>query len=404
MHSGMSDAGPTPLGTFPDGLQATESQLRPYDWFAHCRETGPVIYDSARACYDVFDYPGVKRVLSEHNQFSSDPRTNPNNTEADLNIISRSILYQDSPRHDELRSVVDDFFKPGTIKELTPDIEGIANDLLDAVVADCGEGEGEFDLVQWYAYPLSVIVIAGLLGIPREDRDRFREWSTAIVASSSQGDDSKRDVQQQAYADMETYFDGLLADRREDPREDLLSRLVQAGNLSDDEMFAFAILLLAAGNLTTTNLIANAIWCLGDEGYLNDVRSGSKDLELAIEEVLRYRSPGQALHRWTTEDLALGGEEIPAGTSVVAWINAANRDPVAFEDAQSFIPDRRPNRHIAFGQGIHTCLGASLARLEGRIAISTLLERFDHLVPLTDDLLPLGSVMIYGPRSLPVRY
>lgn len=400
----MGEGDPTPLGTFPEGLQGPEAKLEPYLWFDRCRSDGPVRYDPIRDCYDVFDFDGVRQVLREYERFSSDPLTDPNQTEADLNIISRSILYQDSPRHDELRSVVDDFFHPGAIKELTPDIEGIANELLDRVISDAGENAGEFDLVRRFAYPLPVTVIAGLLGIPPEDHARFREWSTAIVTSSAPGEASQRETLDQAYAEMQTYFGDLIAERRETPQNDLLSRLVATGDLSEDEMFAFAILLLAAGNLTTTNLIANAVWCLGDAGYTDEVRTGSQDIELAIEEALRFRSPVQALHRWTTEDLTLGGQNIPAGTSVVGWINAANRDPEAFENADKFVPDRRPNRHLAFGQGIHACLGASLARLEGRVALSSLLERFDHVDPVIEDIQPIGSVMVYGPGSLPVQY
>lgn len=399
----MSDVDATPLGTFPTGLHGPDAQLEPYDWFARCRAEGPVVYDPTRGCYDVFGYEAVKGVLGDHERFSSDPLTHPNNTEEDLTIVSNSILYQDPPRHDELRSVVDDFFYPGAIRELTPDIESLANDLLDEVIRDSGQ-TGEFEFVEGFAYPLPVMVIAGLLGIPPEDHARFREWSTAIVASADPGDELDLEQSQQAYTEMEAYFEALLEDRRADPRDDLLSRLVAAGDLSAAEMFGFAVLLLAAGNLTTTNLIANAVWSFGEGGYTNAVRSGSVDLEPAIEEVLRYRSPVQALHRWTSEELTLGDANLTDGTSVVVWVNAANRDPAAFEDAESFVPDRRPNPHIAFGHGVHTCLGASLARLEGRIALRTLFERFEHLEPVTEGLRPQGSVMVYGPASLPVRY
>lgn len=399
----MSDANPTPLGTFPDGLRGADAQLFPYDWFERSRKAGPVVHDETRNCYDVFDYDGVQQVLRDHERFSSDPRSNPVNREQDLTVISSSILYQDPPRHTELRSVVDDFFTPGAIKELTPDIEGLAISLLDEIVTESGPS-GEFDLVQRYAYPLPVMVIAGLLGIPPEDHGRFREWSTAIVASAEPGESHDHEAHNRAYVEMQAYFEDLLEARREAPEEDLLSRLVQAGDLSDDEMFAFAILLLAAGNLTTTNLIANAVWCLDEGEYTAAVRDGRLDVEVAIEEVLRYRSPVQALQRWATEDLTFGGHEIPAGRCVVGWINAANRDPSAFDEADSFVPDRRPNRHLAFGQGIHACLGASLARLEGRVALTTLLDRFDRLEAKTAEMAPFGSVMVYGPRTLPVRY
>ena len=399
----MSDVGPTPLGTFPSGLQTEAAQLNPYEWFGHCRDAGPVVHDQTRGCYDVFDYEGVTQVLGDHERFSSDPRTHPNNLEDDLTAISRSILYQDPPRHDELRSIVDDFFTPGAIKELTPNIEAVAEDLLDDVIDEAGTATGRFDLVHSFAYPFPVMVIAGLLGVPPEDHDRFRSWSTTIVASSQPGDDQQQ-AGPQAYAEMEAYFQELLDERRANPRADLLSRLVQTGDLSDDEVFGFAVLLLAAGNLTTTNFITNAVWSFHEAGCTDAIHAGDVDLELALEEVLRYRSPVQGLQRWTTTDISFKGHDIPAGTSVVAWINAANRDPAMFDDAESFVPERRPNRHVAFGQGIHICLGASLARLEGRIALEVLTNRFERLEPVLADMQPLGSVMIYGPRTFPVRH
>lgn len=142
----MSEAEATPLGTFPTGLHGSDAQLEPYDWFARRRAEGPVVYDPTRSCYDVFGYEAVKGVLGDHERFSSDPLTHPNNTEEELSIINASILYLDPPRHDQLRSVVDDFIYPGAIKELTPDIEGLANDLLEQVLREPGH-TGEFDLV-----------------------------------------------------------------------------------------------------------------------------------------------------------------------------------------------------------------------------------------------------------------
>lgn len=401
----MSDAPSTPLGTFPDEITDATGQLEPFAWFSQNRSDGPVQYDEVRGCFDVFDYEGVRRVLRDFESFSSDPRTHPNNVEDELTVISKSILYQDPPRHDELRSVVDDFFRPGAIKELTPDIRSMADALVDEIVEEVDDEQGEFDLVDRFAYPLPVMVIAGLLGVPPADRARFREWSTTIVTSSEVGgEDENRARSESAYADMKRYFDELLETKRADPQEDLLSRLAATGDLSDDEMFAFAILLLAAGNLTTTNLISNAIWCFSSEECFEDLRGDADALELAIEEVLRYRSPVQAIQRWTREEVTLGNDTIPQGESVVAWIAAANRDPDAFEDADSFVPDRRPNRHVAFGTGIHTCLGAALARLEGRVALSTLLDRVHSIEPILGAIRPSGSVMIYGPRSMPVRF
>lgn len=314
------------------------------------------------------------------------------------------MLYSDAPRHTELRSVVDDFFKPGAIKALAPVIEAIADDLLDEVAAHASGGEFEF--VGEFAYPLPVTVIAGLLGVPPADRDRFREWSTAVVGAAELVEDTERayDDVMATYAEMNTYFSELLEARRADPREDLLSRIVETGDLSDDEVFGFCNLLLVAGNVTTTNLLANAVWTFDAFDCFEPLRGDRDAIGHAVEEVLRYRSPVQAMQRWTAEDVTLAGQPVPAGESVVAWIGAANRDPEAFADADSFVPDRHPNRHLAFGQGIHLCLGSSSARLEATTALDRLLDRLTGLTTETDDLPPSGSMMVYGPRSLPVRY
>lgn len=399
----MSRSDATPLGTFPEALQRPDRQLEPFDWYREQRADGAVRYDDRRGCFDVFDYETVKRVLRDVETFSSDPTTHPDNEPEELSVMSRSMLYADPPRHTELRSVVDDFFKPGAIKELAPDVEVIADDLLDVIV-DRGDGAVEF--VGEFAYPLPVTVIAGLLGVPPEDRDRFREWSTAVVGASEMAEDTQRarDDMMETYAEMNAYFLDLLEARRAAPRDDLLSRIVETGDLTDEEVFGFCNLLLVAGNVTTTNLLANAVWTFDAFDGFEALRGDRDAIALAVEEVLRYRSPVQAMQRWATTDVTLGGQNVSRGESVVAWIGAANRDPDAFHEADSFVPDRQPNRHLAFGQGIHTCLGSSLARLEATTALDRLLDRLGGLEAETDGLPPSGSMMVYGPRSLPLRY
>lgn len=400
----MSDDNITPTGTFPRALTDPSAQLEPHDWFRDQRTTGPVHYDAVRECYDVFDYETVRTALADHETFSVDGVAHGEATEESTNVLSESMLFQDPPRHTELRDTVDDFFTPGAIKEMAPDIEGLANDLVDTAVDG---SNGQFDLVEAFAAPLPVTVIARILGIPEEDHGTFREWSMAAAQASSmdEGDGTvNRSEVMAAHESMREYFTELLAARSEEPGDDLLSRLVTAGNLSGDELFGFTNLLLIAGNLTTTSLIANAVWCFEEDDRFVDMRDDPDLLEHAIEEVLRYRSPVQVMQRWTTQQVVLGDHEVPPGSSIALWLGAANRDPDAFDDPDSFVPTRHPNRHVAFGHGIHTCLGASLARLEARIALGVLLERFDSLTPRLDELQPSGSVILYGPASLPIRY
>lgn len=398
----MSNQRSIPLGRFPEGLQSAEAQLEPFDWFRSQIADGGVRYDELRECYDVFDYETVTRVLTDHETFSSNPLVHPGNTEENTGSIVSSMLWRDPPRHDELRGTVEEFFMPGAVAELTPDIEQLAHNFIDNAI----EGQtGEFDLVEAFAYPLPVTVIAGLLGVPTEDRAQFRQWSTSLVEGS--GMDSDEDVAERKlaiYAELEEYFADLLEKRRENPQDDLLSRIASTGELSDRETFGFCYLLLVAGNVTTTTLLANAVWTLGNRDMYDDLRGDREALENAIEEVLRYRSPVQTAQRWTTEAVTIGEYDVPAESSVVVWLPSANRDPAVFPDPDTFDPTRSPNRHIAFGQGIHICLGASLARLEARVALEALMERFETIQPITGEIVPSGSVRVYGPRSLPVRY
>lgn len=399
----MSDQTTSPLGVFPEALEDPSTRLEPHRWYRTQRTTGPVHYDNTRDCYDVFDYETVKRVLADDTTFSIDRVAHGDATREETNVLSESMLFQDPPRHTELRGTVEDFFKPGAIKELAPDIRAIANELIDDIVDGA---EGTFDFVQAFAYPLPVTTIAGVLGIPPEDHAQFRDWSTAAVRTGSRGVDAsdRREELMAAHEAMRNYFSDLLENRRAEPKDDLLSRIATSGALSEEEVFGFTNLLLVAGNITTTNLLANAVWCFQEHDLFDDLREEQDSLETAIEEVLRYRSPVPARQRCTKHQVSLGGHELPAGSDVVAWIGAANRDPQAFDNPDMFIRTRHPNRHIAFGHGRHICLGASLARLEARIALSVLLDRFESLTPLLDKLKPSESMIVYGPQSLPVRY
>ena len=400
----MTNQKSIPLGSFPDGLETPQAQLEPFEWYQTQRANGGVRRDEPRRCYDVFDYETVKNVLADHETFSSDPLTHPENTPENTSSIVNSMLYQDPPRHTDLRSTVEDFFTPGTVAELAPDVEQMATGFIDKAIDG---SEGQFDLVKSFSYPLPVTVIAGLLGVPKKDHAQFREWSMSLVAASASSSDDGADRGEQklaVFAELGEYFQELLAIRQDTPRDDLLSRIAGTGELTTREMLGFCYLLLIAGNVTTTNLITNAVWTLGEQDLFDDLRDDPDAIEYAVEEVLRYRSPVQAMQRWTTEDVTIGDYEVPKHTSVVAWIGSANRDPAAFDDPETFIPDRHPNRHVAFGHGIHNCLGSSLARLETRAAIRALLDRFETLDPVLEDIPPSGSMMVYGPRSLPVRY
>jgi cytochrome P450 len=345
----------------------------------------------------VFGFDDVRTALSDHARFSSDFSRLSG---GDRSGLGASVISTDPPRHRQLRNLVTQAFTPKAVEALRTRIEQIVGELLQDV-----RERGSLDVVQDLAYPLPVIVIAEMLGIPSEDRAQFKRWSDDVVAPSSGLDGIELT---NSHFEMGAYFMALLNERRSDPRDDLVSALlaaeIEGEHLSEIELIGFSMLLLVAGNETTTNLIANAVLCLDENpASAAALRANPELLPGAIEETLRYRSPVQSMFRVTTEPVELSGAEIPADQSLVAWIGSANRDPAQFPAPDEFRLERSPNRHLAFGHGIHFCLGAPLARLEARVALAALLELLGDLrVDRETQLEPLPGTIVYGVKSLPV--
>ena len=408
----MSSAGPQGLQAVPEELQGREAWLDPFDWYERMRDEAPVRYDPERRTWDVFRYDDVKRVLDDDDVFSADPQAADDFVEPEgpgEGLILDTMLFEDPPRHDELRNVVDEWFQPRTLAEREPHFRELAGELLDDVVGT----DGQMDVVEDLAYPFPVTVIAELLGVPASDHDRFKTWSNTLVeaASDDESADAFAERQQQIQMEMAQYFLEMIEDRRENPREDLLSVIVTAESdagetLSREEALGMCILLLVAGNITTTNLIANAVRCFveADGDLFEELRGDDRALTGAVEEVLRYRSPVQAMSRVATEDVTMRGETIEAGDRIIVWLGSANRDERQFEAADTFRPDRSPTQHLGFGHGTHYCLGAPLARLEAKVGLSELLDRVENVRLAETSLRPTRSSFIYGVESLPIRY
>ena len=370
-----------------------DEALNPFPRYRIMRKEQPVYFNPQYHFWQVFCYDDVLRVLSDYTSFSSNFSAGQ-----DRDPLSASLVSMDPPRHRQLRNLVTQAFTPRSIAQLSDRITAIVNTQLDQVAST-----GRMDIIDDLAYPLPVIVIAEMLGIPQEDRERFKVWSDAIVSATySQGQNSQ--------AEMGAYFLDMIAQRSREPKDDLITALLNAQidgqHLNRQELLGFCVILLVAGNETTTNLIGNALLCFDEHPeVMQQLRVEPALIPGAIEEVLRYRSPVQFMYRRAAADVTIRDQEIRAGQMVLAWIGSANRDEAQFPDPDTFDIRRTPNRHIAFGHGIHFCLGAPLARLEAKIALTLLLERFDEIKRVRD--IPLeatGSDLVFGVKHLPITF
>ena len=378
-----------------------DMRRNPYPLYEQLRSSSPVLHVPGADLWLLFDYEGVKRATTEHDTFSSlvAPSTS---------ITSQWLVFADPPRHTKLRSLIMRAFTPRAVASLEPRIQQLSSELLAP-----GLERGAMDLAEDFAVPLPLMVIAELFGAPVEDRPRFKRWSDAIMAlgyTVAGGEEAVRAQSEFAAVtvEMRAYLAGLVEQRRAVPRDDLLTRLVEAEvegeRLTDEELLGFFQLLLSAGHETTTNLINNAILCfLEHPEQLARLRQEPSLLPSAIEEVLRFRSPVQAMFRVPRRDVTLHGQVIPAGKLVMTMIGSANRDPLKFQDADRFDITRDPNPHIAFGHGIHFCIGAPLSRLEARIALSTFLERVKRFeLASHEPWQPRRAIHVHGPTHLPL--
>jgi cytochrome P450 len=335
-------------------------------------------------------YAETNAALSDPGRFSSD-LTSLQPDQDDFELFQRgNFVRMDPPQHRTLRTLVSQAFTPRVVAGLEPRITELTTDLLDRA------GE-RFDLVDALAYPLPVIVIAELLGIPTSDQPVFRSWADVLLGQEIDPEQSVEESSDRAVAavaptmrEMNAYFLDHIRARRADPGADLTSRLIQAEvdgeRLADEEIVGFVGLLLLAGHVTTTALLGNSVLCFEENrDAVAEVRADPALLPAAIEEVLRLRTPFPRVGRLTTADAEVGGVTIPAGQVVIPWLAAANRDDRVFADPHRFDLHRAPNPHVTFGHGVHFCLGAPLARLEARVALRLLLERYREIEVADDE-------------------
>lgn len=379
----------------------------PYALYARARRELPVFEHEGLPVISVFRYEDIQPILKDASTWSSVFPPPPGFER--LDHLPPSMLVQDPPEHTRLRGLVNQAFTPRMIRRLEGRITEIAHELLDSILA-----RRQVDLVEALTYPLPVVVIAEMIGVPIDDRDRFKEWSDALVENLGGGiltppseEVIKKEVR--IIEAMRDYFAALVEERRRAPREDLLSGLVAAelegSKLSFDEMLQMLVLLLVAGNETTTTLIGNAAFTLMQHPQqMARLRANLGLVPNAIEEVLRFCSPVQCDVRRLRRDVEVAGQSVEAEMIALLWLGSANRDEAVFERPEQFDIGREDNRHLAFGFGPHYCLGANLARLEAQLALRVLLERSREMRRTDDEQLPLHPSLIFRSHTrLPVE-
>ncbi len=348
-------------------------QQNPYDTYEKLRLKDPVHRMRLMRAWTLVRYEDVDTVLRNHKQFLCEHR-NEGYTEV------RSMLDFDPPQHTRIRSLVSKAFTARRLAELEPAILKASESLIDEI----GDRKS-FDLIDEIAHPLPVIVIAKMLGVPTEDMDRFKSWSD-IVAMQVEPilDDANILILNQGMNELLEYFEEKIEERRSKPRNDILSALIKAeedgDRLSRDELLGTLILLLVAGNETTRNLIGNGMHALlKHPDQMQWLRDNPNKIDVAVTEMLRYDSPVQLDSRMVKEDFELHGKQIRAGDMIICVIGAANRDPDVFVNSNQLDFSRPKKAHLAFGRGIHYCLGSVLAMVEARAVFKGLLARFPNI-------------------------
>ena len=379
----------------------------PYPFYAALRARGQVHRSRLLNAWMFTRHGDVDAIMRDHRHFGSDPRRgtlSPRQMAMLPPPDEFTMLFLDPPDHTRLRALVNKAFTPRAVNALEPQIRGIMGGLLD----DIGD-PGGFDLMPAVAQPLPVIVIAEMLGVPPQDREQFKTWSAqrARLLEPSIGR-REREAGAAASKAFDAYFRKIIEARRSDPRDDILSALVQAEDegerLSERETLNMLRLLLIAGNETTTNLIGNGVLALlRSPDQLRRLRDDPALIPSAVEELLRFDSPVQTDFRRVLEDCEVNGFPVRKRDNVVLLIGAANRDPDAFDDPDRLDVGRDQGPHLSFGRGIHHCLGAPLARLEGRIALEMLLERFAEIGLAAYRPRFRRTIVLRGLESLPIR-
>lgn len=370
-------------------------------WSREMRENTPIVWDDGSASWLIFRYDDVTRVQSDYQTFSSEGTIG--GAEKQTEKTSTSIIATDPPRHRQMRSLITQAFSAKTVAGMAPQVEQVVDELLEGIIKrkDC-------DWMTDLANPLPVIVIANMLGLPVEEWPNFKKWTDAIVNESTES--------RQASEQFSQHFAEAIKKRQQQPGSDILSLLiaseVDGERLSYDDLMSFCFTLFIAGNITTTNVLGNSMLCFNEHPEELERLHQQPELVLsAVEEVIRYMSPfragpnGLVLGRVAKTDIEVSGQLVRKGEFVQVNRLSANFDERQFPEAERFDVGRSPNKHQSFGHGIHFCLGAPLARLEVRIVLEKIAQKFQALriVP-GSQLKQAQSMLIFGVQSVPVEF
>jgi cytochrome P450 len=385
-----------------NALFTKEFTHNPYPVYEKLRQSDPILnlqFPDGRFGWLISSYEEAVEALKD-SRFSKDVAKAMGQEQT--SVFSTNMLFSDPPDHKRLRGLVQKGFTPKRIADMRDHIQEIADNLLDAV-----SSKDTIDLIDEYAFKLPIIVISEILGVPTEDQDKFRVWSNSIIGASNQ------EMNEQVVQHMNefiAYLKDWFAKVREQPGDDMISQLVIAENqgdrLSEQELYGVVTLMIIAGHETTVNLIGNGVLALLEHPEQRKLLQEQPELiHGAIEEMLRYNGPVEfSTSRWAAEDMDFHGVHMKKGDLVVIALNSANRDASQFEDPDIFDITREKSQHLAFGKGIHLCLGAPLARLEGEIAINTLIRRYPNfeLQRDIDELEWRPGMIVRGVKEIPI--
>jgi cytochrome P450 len=399
--------------------QSPEFLQNPFGELAKLRSISPVLWSPKGRQWLVTGYEEAVKILRSKPAHKRMAPMQPRCPFANLGlrlaelhpIRSNMILHQDPPQHTRMRTLVNSAFAPKVVTNLEGSTLETAESLLDDVEKGSASNR-TFDLISQYSFPLPVTVISNLLGVHSGDRAKFRDWSNRITPNLDMKINPVKILgAQMASNHLLNYFKVLIEERRREPKDDLLSALVKVesqndGRLSENELLANLLLILIAGHETTVNLIGNGIHALLDNPDQRRLLQEKPELiENFVEETLRYMGPVQMVRRFAHEDMEVAGETIRKGDLILLLLGACNRDPREFPSPDSFDMTRGEIKHLAFSQGIHFCLGAELARMEGRVATQALLRRFPNLASAANtNLTYKHPFALRGLEALPVRF